>query len=623
MRSWIALVLLLSGCTSQLQQPTASTVVNRPIANPKSLQMVRDLARPWGLKWIEVEGVSLVVGLAETGSDPPPSAERNMLQNEMQVRKVNNSDAVLSSSSTALAMVRALLPPGAQEGDRVDIEVRIPARSETTSLLGGWLMLARLREFALLNNRLSEGHLMAMCQGEILVDAVVEGSDDPVLLTRGRILGGGVVSQSRELGLRVRDEHLSVKTSARIGDSINRRFSFYSNGDKKGVATPKKDSFIQLAVHPRYRENIVRYVRVIEHIPVRETQTELSSRLKALQPRLMDPDLASETAVQLEAIGTDAIPLLLEGLQASNPEVRFYSAEALGYVDQPEAARVLAEAIRNEPAFRWRGFRALEAMDDMAAQEELAMLLHEDSAETRYGAFRALLRLSPDDPLVRGTVLGGQFQFHTVDSAAEPLLHIAKSERPEIVIFGSKIHLQHPVMLFAGKQIAIRSTDDGRIRVRRLSANEDDQQRIVSDELSDVIRAIVELGGKYTDTVEAISAAKRHNNLPCRLEFSALPTTGRTLRREDTELAAAPPNATKLLPSQDEFAVATEPAASQAPPAADRLGAVDRDLPRPASPAVPGEVKFVDEDDLSGLILFDDEDLSGAGLAPVIQQIDP
>jgi len=52
-------------------------------------------------------------------------------------------------------------------------------------------------------------------------------------------------------------------------------------------------------------------------------------------------------SLQLEAIGNEAIGALKQGLRSSDPEVRFYSAEALAYLDQPEAAAPLAEAAKN------------------------------------------------------------------------------------------------------------------------------------------------------------------------------------------------------------------------------------------------------------------------------------
>jgi len=644
-------VSFFTGCLSKAQRPQLTE--KRELTTPTSLQLVKDLTRPWGVKWIEVEGVTLTVGLEGTGSDPAPSEDYKMLVSEMQVRNVDRPEAVLASQSTALALVRALIPPGAQKGDRVDVEVRVPAKSKTSDLNGGWMMLTRLKEFARVNGRLSSGHVMAMAQGNILVDSLIEGADDPVLKTRGRILGGGVVTKSRELGLRVRDENMTVRTSAQVGEMINRRFHLYDHGEKKGVANPKKDSFIALVVHPRYRDNLARYIRVIQHIPVRESGAGLGQRLGELRAMLFDPDTASEAAIHLEAIGEDGLPVLREGLTNDNLEVRFFSAEALAYLDDSSAIPELADAIRNEPALRWRGFLAFQAMENVLAQESLAELMREESAETRYGAFRALLKLNSDDSLVRRETLGDEFRLHAVPVGSGAMVHVSKSDSPEIVVFGEEVKLNAPLVAFAGKRIVVRSTDEGQILVRQLTDTDDgDRQLIVDPDVTTVVRAIVELGGKYADVVEALAEARSKGSLDCRLDFGAIPRPGRKLYRDRDEAKKKPAmevasrSDDSPLSAKDDLAhlksvLANDSVASPVfsddfaghgaqvnqAKQGDEIAAIDLASPAPSGPK-PIEVIITDEtsDGYNDEILFDDPepllDPVGVDMAPPATVID-
>ncbi|GAG50072.1 unnamed protein product, partial [marine sediment metagenome] len=89
-----------------------------------------------------------------------------------------------------------------------------------------------------------------------------------------------------------------------------------------------------------------------------------------------------------------------------------YSAETLAYLDRREAAEPLGQIARDQPAFRVFALTALSAMQEYAAYEQLRYLLSSPSAETRYGAFRALWAGNKADPLVKGESLGGQFQYH-------------------------------------------------------------------------------------------------------------------------------------------------------------------------------------------------------------------
>ena len=502
---------------------------------PEATQLVEDLARPTGLKTLAVEGIGLVVELDGTGSDPPPSSRREILINEMRTHRVFKPNQVLASPETSLVLVRAFLPPGIREGEKVDLEVLTPSNSATTSLKSGFLMKTRLREIAVLNQQITQGKEMALAQGNVLVDALLDGEDDTVMLTKGRILGGGISKATRSLGLVVREEHHSVRTSAKIGAVINRRFDIYKHGSKRGVATPKRDNFIQLEIHPRYRHNLARYLHVIQSIAVREDSSDRLLRLQLLEHELLNPATSARAARRLEALGKDAERVLLKGIESGNEEVRFYAAEALAYLDHPEAPSVLADTIRRLPPFRHHALVALKAMEQPKAFDEISELLHVDSAETRYGAFRALLEISPSDPMLAGENLDDVVYLHELGSNAPPLIHISRSTRPEIVVFGDGLRFESHLMVFAGREITIRSNSDNRLKVTRFSPKHGDLKTFCDATVADMVRAIVELGGSYGDVIKAIVQAHREGSLACRIEFDALPELGRTYHRKEKE----------------------------------------------------------------------------------------
>ncbi len=190
------------------------------------------------------------------------------------------------------------------------------------------------------------------------------------------------------MGLFIAPEDKSIRLSAQIGQVINRRFHTHVRGVKQGVATPRTDERIDLKVHPRYKDNIARYLRVVRSIPLRESASEQALRVGLLERQLLDPITSATAAVRLEALGHDAVTALAKGIASSDAEVRFYAAEALAYLDENEAAVPLARAAREEPAFRANALAALSTINDMAAHDELVSLLEVPSSETRYGAFR-------------------------------------------------------------------------------------------------------------------------------------------------------------------------------------------------------------------------------------------
>jgi len=547
--------MIVAGCTSAVVRPQSP---EEPEQRNSGAKLVGDVAVPFGTHAVKVESVALVTGLKGTGSDPPPSPNRGKLMTEMQRMGVRNPNAILASPSTSLVMVAGLLPPGIQKGDPFDLLVQVPSQSETTSLRGGFLMETRLKELAVLGDgAIHEGREWALGKGPLMVDPESTKDNKPSELKRGKVLGGGISNISRPLQLAVHTD-ASVMQSQQIGDAINRRFSISPGGVKKGVATPRTDERIDLVLHPRYFKNWERYVQVVRSIAIRENTGDRAQRIASLERQLLDPVTSSSAALKLEAIGKDAVPILKKGIVAKDPEVRFYAAEALAYLDETAAVEPLAESIRTEPAFRAFALAALSAMDDMAAYDALAQLLDATSAETRYGAFRALWHMNAQDQLVRGEMMGDQFSYHVMESKSPPMIHCTRSMRPELVLFGKQQTFRPPLLAEAGNQIMVRDTPDGQIAISRFDSDKPDQRRVVPPQVDAVVRAVVELGGTYPDVVQLLQEARQVGALPSRLAFDALPEVGRTYQRpENDESAIATDEKDHDTPPQPAFRVAS------------------------------------------------------------------
>jgi len=561
--SWLCCVLILTGgCSCWNVLAVRSQSPDEP-ADRSQPKLIGDMAVPYGMYPVQVEAVGLVTGLRGTGGDPPPSPYRAALLGDMQRRGVEKPNAWLASKDTAMVLVRGVLRPGIQKGDRFDVELRIPSRSETSSLRGGHLLEARLRELAVLNNQIHDGHLLALAEGPVLVDPMADPRSDAVLLGRGRVLGGGVALKSRPLGLVLKPGFQNVLNSSRVANAVNKRFHTFDRGIKVGVAKAKTDQFVQLSVHPRYKDNVTRYVQVVRAVALQESAAGRRRRLEDLRLRLLEPATASQAALELEAIGKQGVDMLRQGIESADPEVRFYAAEALAYLDESDAAEPLAEAARNQSAFRVFALTALSAMDDYLAYERLRELLDVPSAETRYGAFRALWAMRADDPLVAGENLGEQFSYHVLDTSGPPMIHVTRSRRPEVVLFGRDQHLATPLAVNAGNLIMVTGTaGTDEITVSRYAVGEPDQKRVVSTSVDEVIRAIVELGGSYPDVVQALQEAKAAGALTSRFEVEALPEAGRTYERQvahETGKKETSPGSWPRSPLPELFGLASRP----------------------------------------------------------------
>jgi hypothetical protein len=318
------------------------------------------------------------------------------------------------------------------------------------------------------------------------------------------------------------------------------------------VAIPKTDEFIDVLIHPRYADNVARYIQIVRSIAIDESPTSLQARLLFLEQQLSDPLTTANAAMRLEAIGSDeAKDVLKQGIASTDPEVRFYGAEALAYLDDTAAVEALADAARNEPAFRVNALAALSAMDDVMAYDALRSLLEVRSAETRYGAFRALWAMNKHDPLLQDEHLGKSFHYHVLDVPGPNMIHVTRSHRPEVVMFGKEQHFQLPLVFDAGKNIMVKGLGGDKITVSRFAPNEEPMQRDVSTRVDDVIRAIVALGGSYPDVVQALQQAKADGSLTSRFEVDALPQAGRRFDRTAIRQASVD-NQTAAADSDDE-----------------------------------------------------------------------
>ena len=392
-------------------------------------------------------------------------------------------------------------------------------------------METRLTEMAVLGGQIREGHPLGHGRRCDSGRSVGRRRERSAILVRGRVLGGGIATRSRDMGLFIGPEDKSVRLAAQVGQAINRRFHTFHRGIKQGVANPKTDERIDLKVHPRYKDNIGRYIRVVRSMPLKESPAEQALRVDLLERQLLDPITAATAALRLEAIGRKSSSRWPKGADNADPEVRFYAAEALAYLDDSRAAAPLAPRRPRRARLSRVCPGGFELDGRHGGPRRTDELLEVASSETRYGAFRALWAMNPNDPSIRGENLGGQFGYHVLNTAGPPMIHVTRSYRPEVVVFGHEQTLEAPFVLEAGKSILVKGVGrqgDG----QPLCSGKPDQKRIVSTKVDDVIRAIVELGGTYPDVVQALQHAKTCGALDSRFEVDALPDGDRTIGSE-------------------------------------------------------------------------------------------
>ena len=535
-------IAVVPGCASLLDRDSAEEReeerLKKLLKVPAPPDLIREAAVVKGMQSVRVDGVGLVNSLPHSGGPAQPSGLRDMLLEEMKRNDVPSPNEYLERDDNALVQVYALVPPGARRGDIVDLQVKAPIKTEATDLHGGWLLDTRLRHQQRLRGVLRSSEVMMVGTGPMVTRADHQGDRDETKRTQGVVLSGGVVQVDRKLGLILRPEYQHVKLASAIAAAINRRFYFFDGSTRRGIAKALEDDYIELEVHPRYRGNEYRMVEVVRALGVAPESSDTQKRLVDLAEKLRQPSTAADAALQLEGLGESSIPTLIDAAGQSNPELRFYAAEALAYLDRHEAIEPLIASIRADRAFRAPALEALRGLQHHGVVDPLYSLMNDSSLETRYGAFTALRRRADAVDSLAGENLYGHFRLYQMPSSASPAVVISLRRSPEIVLMGDLAPLKIDTV-FRGPLgwLVKESATPGRYILVRFRPGEEESRTEIEPTPVGLIRGMTRLGGVYGDVINVLRTAKTGGVLVDQLALDPLPTSQRTYYRESDQAA--------------------------------------------------------------------------------------
>jgi flagellar basal body P-ring protein FlgI len=564
---------------------------------PKPDETVGDVGFIRSGETIKVEGVGLVIGLNNTGSNPEPSIWRTQLLDQMRKAQVPDAESWLESPTTSLVIVRAFLPVGLTTKDRIDVEMGLTPASTTTSLEGGHLLTSELKVSEIIEGNSHEGQTMAEAGGSVLLGSLAQPGDTRT----GRILGGCRPKRDLPYQLVLKPERQGFRTASLLQTVINKRFYARKATEQVGLAEAKKPELIVLKVPQVYHQNQQRYFQVIQRMPLVDTADLRAARQVKWAKELLDPPTAGNAALCLEGIGRNTTPILQEGLKSSNAQVRFFAAEALAYLNDPAGSEVLAQTAVELPEFRAHALAALAAMDHSASILRLRELMAQADPKIRYGAFNALRSFDGYEqqlgrvPLMRNRPseadhsdaaalrirsaassrpkVADPFELYLVDCEGPPLVHVARTRRCEVVVFGKHQRLETPLVLGGAGPILLNAADQDRVvhisRINDAEVGAAESHVESSPELGEVIRNVANLGASYAEVLEILRAADRQKNLQGPLVVDAVP--GVSTDYDRAQLAGTDATATKT-DSAVKPAGAETPAADQGGESSKRPG---------------------------------------------------
>lgn len=502
------------------------------LASEERPRLISEIASSRLMTLSRIENLGLVMNLHGTGGIVNASDQRETMLDVMRRYNVPQPNKLLDDTTTAMVVVFVNIPPAARKNSIHNVGVVKSNHAEATSLQSGWLMRTELNEKNLLEGKVRKGFDFAAAEGAIVTEAQWTGKTDPSASLNGMIIGGAKLIKERPLGIAFSEEFADAVTQAAVLPAINNRFTVFDGQRKDGIATPTRDSYIELKLPQRYEKDPFHFINVVLSLGFAESATRRAERMELCKQQLSEPTTVRSAAWQLEAIGKEAIPILVEALSNPDPEVRFYTAHALAYLNDSRSIPVLKTLAQQQAAFRAMSLTALATVDHHEADNALLELLHVADPETRYGAMLAIRSRDADNPLVTGIPVARTASILQIPSNAPPLVAISLEQQPEIVIFGEPPVLTLPPFMQINPRIVLKLNNQNMATISHFAPDVEDRVTQCKTDLPSLLTGLATVGGSYGDWVSFIRTCSEGGYMTEPFAMNPVPTAGRTYNRE-------------------------------------------------------------------------------------------
>lgn len=230
-----------------------------PLPGASPAVRVKELAAVEGVRDNQLLGYGLVVGLNGTGDKRQTFFSAQTLTNLLERMGVQVNPMAILVRNTAAVMVTANLPPFAQSGTRIDVNVA--AIGDASNLQGGLLVLTPLRA--------ADGRVFAVAQGSVVTGGFVAsgGAGNSMTVnhpTAGRVINGAIVERDAPSVmpsevLRLQLHHADFTTASRMAEAINQRFG-------AEVARCENAASLHLTVPQNFTGKTVQFLAAVEAV---------------------------------------------------------------------------------------------------------------------------------------------------------------------------------------------------------------------------------------------------------------------------------------------------------------------------------------------------------------------
>lgn len=406
----------------------------------------------------QVRGFGVAAGLNGTGSSECPPALRAELEKyirqQLPKTKGISPRQFLDSPNTAVVEINGTIPLFADRKETFDVLVSPVDHSATTSLDGGYVYTAPLKERSSFVRYDQYAKTFATAQGQLFRNTLDEEN-----ARRWYLLGGGVVENEASISLVLKNA--SFTTANAIRNKINERF-----GPQAAAAVSASE--ISLKIPTRFQHQRERFLQIVMRLYLPDDELLVNRHIEQLVDNLAHQDNKLEAEFGLEAVGKSVVDRLAPLLNSEEESVRFHAARCMIHLGQEEALPTLEKFCRDTN--NTYCIPALEAIGLTARPRKSEPILlraaESSSIPVRLTAYRQLEMIQ--SPTISRSLIADSFIVDRVFCGGPPLIYVFRADAPKIVLFGSPIHCK-PDIFF--------QSDDGSIL---LNAKPEDKMIAVS-----------------------------------------------------------------------------------------------------------------------------------------------
>jgi flagellar P-ring protein FlgI len=222
---------------------------------------IKELIDIQGVRQNQLVGYGLVVGLNGTGDGDKARFTVQSLVSMLEKMGMTVNPIDIKVKNIAAVMVTADMQPFSKPGTRMDVSVS--SIGDAKDLQGGTLLFTPLKA--------ADGQTYAVAQGAISTGGFsasgAGASAQKNFPTVGRVVGGALIEKEVISNFKNKDSlmltlhHPDFTTATRVAESINAAFS-------STIARTSDSGSVEVSVPPKYTDNVVGFVTVIEALGV-------------------------------------------------------------------------------------------------------------------------------------------------------------------------------------------------------------------------------------------------------------------------------------------------------------------------------------------------------------------